>query len=487
MSVLIRGGTVVTAEQTYAADVLCENGQITAIGESLDVPGGAQIVDAGGQYVMPGGIDPHTHMQLPFMGTVASEDFFTGTSAALAGGTTMIIDFVIPAPQENLLDAYHKWRGWAEKAAADYTFHVAVTWWDDSVHEDMATLVAKHGVNSFKHFMAYKGAIMCDDEVLVNSFTRARDLGAIGTVHAENGELVYRLQQQIYDKGITGPEGHPLSRPPEVEGEAANRAIRIAEVLKVPLYVVHNSCIQSLEAITRARNEGQRVFGEVLAGHLLIDDSIYRHPDFEVAAAHVMSPPFRDKKHQDAMWRGLQSGNLQTTATDHCCFMAEQKAAGRDDFRLIPNGTGGVENRMEVLWEHGVNQGRLTMNEFVAVTSTNAAQIFNIYPRKGSISVGADADLVVWDPGATKTISTKTDHQNVDYNIFEGMTVRGCASHTLSQGKVVWADGELDVERGAGRYIDRPPFANYYDALKIQKDLAEPVPVDRSAPAKAVG
>jgi dihydropyrimidinase len=250
-------------------------------------------------------------------------------------------------------------------------------------------------------------------------------------------------------------------------------------VLKVPLYVVHNSCKQSLEAITRARNEGQRVFGEVLAGHLLVDDSIYRDPDFDTAAAHVMSPPFRGKEHQAALWHGLQSGNLQTTATDHCCFCADQKAMGKDDFRLIPNGTGGVENRMEVLWHHGVGTGRLTMNEFVAVTSTNAAQIFNVYPRKGSVSVGADADIVVWDPEATKTISAKTHHQKVDYNIFEGMEVKGGASHTISRGKLVWADGKLDVERGAGRYVDRPPYADFYSALKIKAERSRPEPVQR--------
>jgi len=479
VTILIKGGTVVNADRSERADVLCQDGRITAVAGKLDAPAKATVIDAGGQYVMPGGIDPHTHMQLPFMGTVASEDFYSGTAAGLAGGTTMIIDFVIPNPQQNLMEAYRQWRDWAEKAVADYSFHVAITWWDQSVSDDMGTLVREHGVNSFKHFMAYKGAIMADDEILVNSFTRALELGAIPTVHAENGELVFRLQQALFDQGIRGPEGHPLSRPPEVEGEAANRAIRIAEVLGVPLYIVHNSCRQSLEAITRARNEGQRVFGEVLAGHLLVDDSIYRHPDFEVAAAHVMSPPFRSAEHQDALWRGLQSGNLQTTATDHCCFCADQKAAGRDDFRLIPNGTGGVENRMEVLWHHGVGTGRLTMNEFVRVTSTNAAQIFNVYPRKGSISVGADADLVVWDPAATKTISTKTDHQNVDYNIFEGMRVTGTPSHTLSQGKVVYADGELRVERGAGRYVDRPPFAPFYDALRIRARLAEPSPVSR--------
>ena len=413
------------------------------------------------------------------MGTVASEDFESGTAAGLAGGTTMIIDFVIPSPQSRIIEAYDQWREWAEKSVADYSFHVAITWWGDSVPGDMETLVKERGVNSFKHFMAYKGAIMCDDEVLVNSFSKAIELGAIVTCHAENGELVFRLQKEIFEAGITGPEGHPLSRPPEVEGEAANRAIRIAEVLGVPIYLVHNSCIQSLEAITRARNEGQRVYGEVLAGHLLIDESVYRDPDFDTAAAYVMSPPFRSKKHQDALWRGLQAGNLQTTATDHCCFCADQKAMGKDDFRMIPNGTGGVENRMEVVWHHGVNSGRLTMNEFVAVTSTNTAQIFNIYPRKGSISVGADADIVVWDPEATKVISSKTDHQNVDFNIFEGMEVRGTASHTISQGKVVWADGKLNVERGAGRYIDRPPFATYYDAIERRREHLKPTAVER--------
>ena len=479
MTVLIKGGTVVNAERSVRADVLCQDGVITAVGANLDAPKGAAVIDAGGQYVMPGGIDPHTHMQLPFMGTVTTEDFYTGTAAGLAGGTTMIIDFAIPNPQQNLLETYHQWRDWGEKSVSDYSFHVAVTWWDDTVHEDMGTLVRDHGVNSFKHFMAYKGAIMADDEILVNSFSRALELGAIPTVHAENGELVFRLQQSLYDKGITGPEGHPLSRPPEVEGEAANRAIRIAEVLGAPLYVVHTSCRQALEAITRARNEGQRVFGEVLAGHLLVDDSVYRDPNFEAAAAHVMSPPFRPKENQELLWRGLQSGNLQTTATDHCCFCADQKAAGKDDFRLIPNGTAGIENRLEVLWHHGVGTGRLTMNEFVKVTSTNAAQIFNIYPRKGTVSVGADADIVVWDPAASKTISAKTHHQNVDYNIFEGMTVTGCASHTLSRGKIVYANGELDVERGAGRYVDRPPFAPFYDALKVQAQRAEPTPVAR--------
>ncbi len=481
MSLLIRGGTIVTADQTFRGDVYCADGQIKAIGEKLDVPARTRTVDAGGQYVMPGGIDPHTHMELPFMGTVASEDFFSGTSAGLAGGTTMIIDFVIPGPNVSLLEAYDQWMGWAKKSAADYSFHVAITWWSDKVRAEMGELTAKRGVNSFKHFMAYKGAIMVTDEQMLQSFQRCQELGALATVHAENGEFVYFLQQELLKKGITGPEGHPLSRPPEVEGEAANRVIRIAQVINTPVYVVHNSCKESVEAITRARREGQRVYGEVLAGHLLIDDSVYRHPDWNTAAAHVMSPPFRPKEHQEALWRGLQSGDLQTTATDHCCFCADQKAMGRQDFTRIPNGTGGVEDRMAVLWHHGVNSGRLTASEFVRVTSTNAAHIFNLYPRKGSISVGADADIVVWDPKATRTISAKTHHQKVDFNIFEGMKITGVPSHTISQGKLVWAGGKLDVEKGAGRYIPRPTFPAVFEAVRRQNELKAPKSVVRKA------
>ena len=479
MSVLIKNGTIVNADQSFSADVLCADGKIQEIGSNISAPSGAEIIDAAGQFVMPGGIDPHTHMQLPFMGTVASEDFYTGTAAGLAGGTTMIIDFVIPSPQTSILEAYHQWREWAEKSVADYSFHVAITWWDETVHADMKTLVEKHGVNSFKHFMAYKGAIMAPDEILVNSFNRSLELGAMPTVHAENGEMVAQLQKKIFDMGITGPEGHPLSRPPEVEAEAANRAISIANVYGVPLYIVHVSTKQSLEAITRARNSGQKVFGEVLAGHLLVDESVYLDKNFESAAAHVMSPPFRAKEHQEALWKGLLSGNLQTTATDHCCFCADQKAAGKDDFRITPNGTAGVENRMEVLWHHGVNTGLFNMNEFVKLTSTNAAQIFNIYPRKGSISVGADADIVVWDPEKTKKISAKTHHQNIDFNIFEGMEVKGCASHTISAAKVVYANGELKVERGAGRYVDRPPYSSFYQGLDVQAEKNKPKAVKR--------
>jgi dihydropyrimidinase len=478
-AVVIRGGTVVTAEGEERADVLIVGETIADVAKDVDAPAGARVIDATGAYVLPGGIDPHTHMELPFMGTVASEDFFTGTSAAAAGGTTTIIDFVIPNPKQRVLEAYDAWRGWAEKAASDYSFHVAITWWDDTVYADMGTLARERGVNSFKHFMAYKNAIMADDEILVSSFSRARELGALCTVHAENGELVFRLQKEIFERGITGPEGHPLSRPPEVEGEAANRAIRIAEVLGVPVYLVHTSCIDALEAITRARLEGQRVFAEVLSQHLVIDDSVYRDPDWNKAAHYVMSPPFRSKEHQAALWRGLQAGMLQTTATDHCCFCTPQKQAGREDFRKIPNGTGGVEDRMSILWHHGVRTGRLTPSEFVAATSTNAAKIFNIHPKKGALSRGADADVVVWDPEKTRTISAKTHHQNIDFNIYEGMTVTGNAAVTLSRGRVLWEKDQLSTEKGTGKHVDRPCFAPYWAAQTKRNELVQPTKVVR--------
>ncbi|MEO8102910.1 MAG: dihydropyrimidinase [Betaproteobacteria bacterium] len=480
-SLLLRGGTVVNADREFKADVLCIDGRIAAVGEDAAkyAPTGTQTLDASGLYILPGGIDPHTHMQLPFMGTVTADDFFTGTAAGLAGGTTSIIDFVIPNPQQPLMEAFRTWRGWAEKSAADYGFHVAVTWWSDAVHRDMATLVHEEGVNSFKHFMAYKNAIMCDDETLVNSFKRALELGAMPTVHAENGELVFLLQQEVAKMGITGPEGHPMSRPPMVEGEAANRAIAIAGVLGVPIYIVHVSCIEAAEAIARARARGQRVYGEVLAGHLLIDDSVYRHPDFAHAAAYVMSPPFRPKENQEALWRGLQSGQLHTTATDHCTFCAGQKAAGKTDFSKIPNGCGGIEERMAVIWDAGVNSGRLTPSEFVAITSANAAKLFNIYQQKGSVSVGADADLVVWDPEGTKTLSVKTQHSKGDFNVFEGRSVRGIPSHTISQGELVFVQGDLRAVQGAGRYIKRPAFGPDFAANKQRAQTLAPTPVTR--------
>ena len=480
MSLLIKGGTVVTAEETYRADVYCAEGIIQAIGENLEAPGGAEMVDAGEALVIPGGIDPHTHMELPFMGTVTADDFMTGPSAALAGGTTMIIDFVIPSPEQSLLEAYDTWMSNAEKAPADYSFHVAITWWSDQVKEEMGVLTRERGVNSFKHFMAYKGAIMLDDEVLLNSFDRCQELGAMATVHAENGELIYHLQNKLMAMGITGPEGHVQSRPPAVEGEATQRVIAVAGAVNAPLYVVHCSCKEALSAIATARANGQAVYGEALAQHLVIDESTHYLEDFTQAAAHVMSPPFRSKEHRDAIWGGLQSGTLQTTASDHCAFCAPQKAIGKDDFRLMPNGCGGTEDRMSVLWDQGVKTGKLTPNDFVRVTSTATAKIFNIHPRKGEIRVGADADIAIWDPNASRTVSAKTHHSNMDFNLYEGMTLTGISRATISQGKQVWDGNELRVEKGVGRYIPRPTYSSVFDRVKTYADLNAPRKVERA-------
>jgi dihydropyrimidinase len=344
----------------------------------------------------------------------------------------------------------------------------------------MRTLATEYGVNSFKHFLAYKGAIMADDEILIKSFENSKDLGALVTIHAENGELVSHLQQKLVKEGWTGPEAHPLSRPPEVEGEATNRAIRIAEMVGVPVYIVHTSSKDALDAVVAARLRGQTVFSEALSQHLVINDSVYRDKDWRTAAHHVMSPPFRPKKHQDALWHGLQSGMIQTTATDHCSFTTEQKMAGRNDFTKIPNGTGGLEDRMTILWDQGVNTGRLTMNQFVAATSSNAAKIFNIYPKKGALLEGADADIIVWDPEATRTISAKTHHQKVDFNLFEGMNVKGVNRATLSRGTVTYLDGDVRAVRGAGRYINRPCHAPYMEAVKKRHEFLKTKPVERN-------
>ena len=480
MSKVIKGGTVVTADRQVRADVLIEGEKIVEIGENLK---GDEVIDASEAYVIPGGIDPHTHLEMPFMGTTAAETFETGTWAAACGGTTMLIDFCLPGEDGSIKNAIQEWhRKSAPQICSDIGYHMAITGWNENIFDEMKDAVDA-GVNSFKHFMAYKGALMVEDDEMFASFSRCKELGALPMVHAENGDLVDLMQKKFLAEGKTGPEWHARSRPPEFEGEAANRAIHLADVIGSPLYIVHVSAIQALEEITRARNGGHRVFGEVLAGHLMIDDSVYRHEDWDVAAAHVMSPPFRPKEHQAALWKGLQSGNLQTTATDHCCFCAEQKAMGRDDFSKIPNGTAGVEDRMAVLWTHGVGTGRLTPSEFVAVTSANAAKIFNIYPRKGSISVGADADIVVWDPAASKTISVKTHHQNIDYNIFEGMEVTGLPSHTISRGVVTYKEGDLRAVNGAGRYVDRPAYAPYFEALEKRAELHRPQAVDRTAKA----
>ena len=475
MSKVIKGGTVVTADRSYVADVKIDHGVITEIGNNLSAD---ETLDADGCYVMPGGIDPHTHLEMPFMGTYSTDDFESGTRAALSGGTTMVVDFCLPAPGQSLLEARQMWDNKTSKASCDYSYHMAITWWGKQVFEEMAQVVDS-GINTFKHFMAYKGALMVNDEEMYSSFLRCSALGAMPLVHAENGDVVAQLQASLMADGNSGPEAHAYSRPPQVEGEAVNRSIMIADMAGVPLYVVHVSCEEAHEAIRRARQNGKRVFGEPLIQHLTLDESEYAHSDWDHAARRVMSPPFRSKIHQDSLWAGLAAGSLQVVATDHCAFSTAQKRMGVEDFTKIPNGTGGLEDRLAVLWSQGVSTGRLTMNEFVAVTSTNIAKILNIYPKKGAILEGADADLVVWDPERSKTIKASTQQSAIDYNVFEGFEVKGLPRFTITRGQVAVTEDKINSEEGHGRYVPRDAFPAVNRALSQWKELTAPHPVQR--------
>ena len=484
MSKVIKGGTIVAADRSYEADILIEGEHIAAIGPNLK---GDTVVDAEGAFIIPGGIDPHTHLEMPFMGTTAAETWESGTFAALSVGTTTVVDFVIPG-QDGLLQALEAWEGRATRqASSDYSYHMCITGWSQQVFDDMAKVVDR-GINTFKHFLAYKGALMVNDDELFASFQRCAALGALPLVHAENGDIVAALQEKYMAEGASGPEGHAYSRPPEVEGEATNRAIMIADAAGVPVYIVHTSCEQAHEAIRRARQKGMRVYGEPLIQHLTLDETEYFNRDWDYAARRVMSPPFRNKSHQDSLWAGLAAGSLQVVATDHCAFTTEQKRFGAGDFRRIPNGTGGLEDRLSVLWTRGVETGRLTPNEFVAVTSTNIAQILNIYPQKGAILPGSEADLVVWDPKLSKTISAATQKSIIDYNVFEGFEVRGLARYTLSRGEIVWSHGKNDQPRpGRGRFVRRRAFPAVNRALSRWKDITAPRAITRAPEHMPIG
>ncbi len=484
MTTIIKNGTIVTADRTYKADVKIDGGIISEIGDNLS---GDTELDATGCYVMPGGIDPHTHLEMPFMGTYSSDDFESGTRAALSGGTTMVVDFALPSPGQSLLEALQMWDNKSTRANCDYSFHMAITWWGEQVFNEMETVVNERGINTFKHFLAYKGALMVNDDELYASFQRCAELGAMPLVHAENGDVVAELSSRLLAEGNSGPEAHAYSRPTQVEGEATNRAIMIADMAGVPLYVVHTSCEESHEAIRRARQQGKRVYGEPLIQHLTLDESEYFNKDWDHAARRVMSPPFRNKQHQDSLWAGLAAGSLQVVATDHCAFTTEQKRFGVGDFTKIPNGTGGLEDRMPMLWTNGVATGRLTMNEFVAVTSTNIAKILNIYPKKGAILVGADADIVVWDPEKEKTITASTQQSAIDYNVFEGKHVKGLPRYTLSRGFVSVEDGAIKTREGHGEFVKREPNGAVNKALSSWKELTAPTPVQRTGiPASGV-
>lgn len=462
--ILVKGGTVVNAHHKELADVFIDNGIILDVRPNIKVGDEVTVIDATGKFVMPGGIDPHTHLAMEFMGTETIDDFFTGQAAALAGGTTMHIDFVIPV-NGSLSAGLGAYIEKARKSCMDYGFHMAITKWDETVSREMETMVKERGINSFKFFLAYKGSLMINDELLLEGFKKCKSLGALAMVHAENGDAVFEGQKRMIELGITGPEGHALSRPPMLEGEATARAIRLAGFVNTPLYVVHVMSIDAMEEIARARKSGQRVVGETVVSGIVLDDSGLWDPDFTTAAKFVMSPPIRAAGHGKALQAALSMGLLQLVGTDHCTFNSTQKAYGIDDFRKIPNGVNGIEERMHVVWDTLVASGQISVTDYVRLTSTECARIFNIYPRKGAILTGSDADIIILNPNSSFKISSAFHHSRTDTNVYEGRAGRGKVEVTISRGRIVWINGELNVTPGSGNYIEMPPFSYLFDGV----------------------
>ena len=453
MSILIKNGRIITATDDYIADVFIEDEIIMAIGKNLSVKAD-KVINATGKLVMPGGIDPHVHLDMPFMGTYSSDNYETGTRAALYGGTTMVIDFILQKQGNSLQSALQEWKGRSDgNCVGDYSFHMAVTDFNEDTKKEIKEIIEKEGITSFKTFMAYKGALMIDDRQMIGLMQEVKKHGGLINVHATNGDMIDYLIAKHRAEGKLSPLYHYLSQPEITEAEASGRFADMANYTGCPGYIVHLTCEGALNAVRNATRRNQKIFVETCIQYLLLDASLYEK-DFE-GAKWVMSPPLREKKDQATLWAGINQGLVNVVATDHCPFMWEQKLMGKDDFSKIPNGHPAIENRMELLFSEGVNKGKITLNKYVEVSSTNAAKIFGMFPKKGTIAVGSDADIVLFDPNEEHTLSASTHHMNVDYSGYEGWEVTGKVKTVLLRGKVAIDKNVCLIEKGYGQFVKR--------------------------------
>ena len=453
MSVLIKNGRIITATDDYVADVFIEGETVSAIGRNLAMAADT-VIDAGDKLVLPGGIDPHVHLDMPFMGTFSSDNYETGTRAALYGGTTMVIDFILQKQGHSLQAALEEWQSRSNgNCVGDYSFHMAVTDFNENTRKEIKHFIDKEGIPSFKTFMAYKGALMIDDRQMIGLMQEVKKHGGLINVHATNGDMIDYLVANFKAEGKRAPLYHYLSQPEITEAEASGRFADMADYTGCPGYIVHLTCEGALNAVRNATKRNQKVFVETCIQYLVLDASLYEK-DFE-GAKWVMSPPLREKKDQATLWAGINQGLVNVVATDHCPFKWEQKLMGKDDFSKIPNGHPAIENRMELLYSEGVHKGKITLNKYVEVACTNPAKIFGMFPRKGTIAVGSDADIVIFDPHEKHVLSAATHHMNVDYSGYEGWELTGKVKTVLLRGKVAIDKGKCLLEKGYGQFIKR--------------------------------